>query len=461
MKNLNYLPFKKNRFFTGKLLTAEDLDQEQQYFDNKRRLINRWMLGAGIVAGLEVIRVDDYSVSVEMGLALDFTGREILVDMPVIRKLSLLDGYQEATIQEGAKALYLYVEYACTEAEPVHNITNRAVHTVEEETFNKYREGYHLYVSDEEPAAGESDVAKSTVMESTEVNGILHRIYNRAEYIHQERYRQGICLAKIELVKAGEFYMIEAIIPPDRSQWAYAQPIAMEILRDMQDQLNQLEVPVSGAVPLPSPVGPESLPGTLAGDNEAEWQFAQGRVRIPVPSGTKSGYCIFSPEIAHGLGLGEVELILHVNQSGYSYSGSEDIFPEEEKVVEAAARLDLNVGTFVIGIRLLTAVPAAEVWIGWTAIRKRSRNEIKIGEPRIYIQPGLVNVKTREDVCLKAVCVNMEQADLIWQVLTPGGGTIEPDGTYHAPNAPGVYEVSCAKQGQERVHASVYVVVRE
>lgn len=449
MKNLTYFPFKKNRYFYGKLLTADDFNQEQQYFDDKRRLINRWVLGVGIVAGLEVIRVHQDSVSVEMGLALDYTGREIVVDMPVIRKLSLIDGYEEATADQGNEFLYLCIEYTQTPVEPVHNITSHAVHTKEEDTFNKYREDYRLYVTKDEPPL--PDLV-------TNFDAGLRSIYDRAEAIHRETYARGIYLARIELVKSGEFYTIDKVSPVSPGQFVCNQPLMAGTLRRLRGELDELKkYRDRGNTEKETPTERRSAEAAA----ETDWQFAQGTVKIPVPAGSRPGHVLFGEETAHGLGLGDVELSLHVIEGGYAYSGAEDIFPETDRKVMAAARADRNRGTFIVGIRLLSAVEETEVAVGWTAVRRRSRNEIRQAEARIYINPGLVNLKTREEIQLEAVCVNMEPAGLVWSVAVPEGGSIEENGVYHAPNTPGVYEVSCRSRDQEQVRASVYIVVRE
>lgn len=450
MKNLTCMPFKKNRYFYGKLLTADDFDLEQQYMDDKRRLINRWVLGVGIVAGLEVIRVDDYSISVEMGVALDYTGREIVVDMPVIRKLSMIEGYEEATMAEGDESMYLCIEYHQTPVEPVHNITNRSIHTKEEETFNKYREDYRLYVTDDMPPEPDMGTAGEDWMRP---------IYDRAEQIHQGTYHRGVCLARIELVKAGDFYMIERVLPLPQAQFVANLPFMAGMVRGLWEEVGRLEKRLeqkaSGEVSHTEGSAPDDR-------DEADWQFEQGSVRIPVPGGSRAGNLFFSGEIAHGLGLGDVEVVLHVVQGNIAYSGAADIFRDGDKMAEAAARIDRNMGTFTVGIRLLeTMENTGEITVGWTAIRKRSRNEIRQEEARIYLSPGLVNLKTREEIRLEAVCVNMEPEQLIWSVESPEGGTIGEDGTYHAPNRAGVYEVSCKRMGQEQVRASVYIVVRE
>ena len=72
MKNLKYFPFERNRYFYGKLLSVDDFEAEQRYMNDKRRMLNRFLYGTGVVCGMQVVEVDDLTVSLERGLALDF-----------------------------------------------------------------------------------------------------------------------------------------------------------------------------------------------------------------------------------------------------------------------------------------------------------------------------------------------------------------------------------------------------
>lgn len=146
MKNLKSFPFERNRYFYGKLLSVEDFETEQKYFNDKRRTINRFLFGSGVVCGLGVVEVDDESISVERGLALDFAGREIVLDEPVVRKITELEGYNE---DSEADFYYLCLEYREEAAELMHNVTQTAGRNSGE--YNKYKEGYRLFVTQEEP----------------------------------------------------------------------------------------------------------------------------------------------------------------------------------------------------------------------------------------------------------------------------------------------------------------------
>ncbi len=85
--------FEKNNYYYGKLLTAKDFEMEQVYFNHKRYLVNRLLHGTGIVSGLNIIAVDDQTISLEPGVALDANGREVVVSKPAAYKLSMIEGF--------------------------------------------------------------------------------------------------------------------------------------------------------------------------------------------------------------------------------------------------------------------------------------------------------------------------------------------------------------------------------
>lgn len=75
----------RNRYFTGKYLTARDFQGEQDFMLSRMRLHNRLLHGWGIVCGLEVMphpdeRCRDQYVVVCPGIAIDCRGREIVVE---------------------------------------------------------------------------------------------------------------------------------------------------------------------------------------------------------------------------------------------------------------------------------------------------------------------------------------------------------------------------------------------
>lgn len=170
MKNKTLFPMERNRYFHGKMLTARDLEGEQRYYNNKRRLVNRCVLGAGVVCGLGVYLNDDTSFSLETGMALDYSGREIVVTSSIIRKLQMIEGFETLAGHEQA---YLCLEYEEQMREPVNNI---GVADSESQQFNKIEESYRLYLDTAEPDAetlfGESGRNHVQVLYSSKGLGI-------------------------------------------------------------------------------------------------------------------------------------------------------------------------------------------------------------------------------------------------------------------------------------------------
>jgi hypothetical protein len=114
--------FARNRYFTGKLLGAEDFAEEQEYLLGKDRLRNRMLHGWGVVAGLAVVGGKSGSeVVVEPGLALDGWGREIVVSSPCRLDLSSAGGGDErrAHGRTGDNWVTIHLAYAEFDRDPV------------------------------------------------------------------------------------------------------------------------------------------------------------------------------------------------------------------------------------------------------------------------------------------------------------------------------------------------------
>lgn len=177
MKNSKYFPFERNKYFYGKLLSVDDFQLEQRYVNDKRRMSNRFLYGAGVVAGLHVVRVDEKTISLEAGFAMDSQGREIVVDTPVIKKLSLLDGFENCVEENNKDYVYLCLDYEEEEAGAVHNVAGNSMLQGGQEAYNKIKETYHLYLTDNEPQQHNLD--KSVLYEQDAVlydsNGVKIR----------------------------------------------------------------------------------------------------------------------------------------------------------------------------------------------------------------------------------------------------------------------------------------------
>ena len=103
---------KRNNFFAGRLLTAEDFQAEQEYFRDKHQLHNRLLVGFGVVTGLEV-SIDrsaksETVIKVTPGLAIDCRGREII----------LLEAL-EIRVPSSEDVKYVCIHYAENETDPI------------------------------------------------------------------------------------------------------------------------------------------------------------------------------------------------------------------------------------------------------------------------------------------------------------------------------------------------------
>lgn len=156
------LPFERNRYYVGKLLTSADFQSEQAYLNNKHRFINHLVLGAGIVCGLSVYSLDDLSIMVESGVAIDGAGRELTIDKSVVKKLSAIEGFEGLTSERAA----LCLRYREEAVHPVYSVG--AQEQGEEYEFNRIRECWELFLADaatlEEPMEPESEFLTQAVL---------------------------------------------------------------------------------------------------------------------------------------------------------------------------------------------------------------------------------------------------------------------------------------------------------
>lgn len=100
--------FSRNRYFSGRLLTASDFEAEQTYHRSKQQFRNLHTLGFGIVSGLSVTTKDDgRSIQISAGYAIDGWGREVCVPSAV-----------DCPLPQKSDRLLVSIGYVETETEP-------------------------------------------------------------------------------------------------------------------------------------------------------------------------------------------------------------------------------------------------------------------------------------------------------------------------------------------------------
>ena len=148
MKNNELIPFERNRYYAGKMLTSSDFLAEQVYHNNKRRFVNKNVFGSGIICGCGVFGLDDLSILVESGAAIDGMGREIVIDSSVVKKLSTIAGFENLKSDRAC----LCLRYKEDDVHAVYTV-NRQDGEMEYEN-NRISEGYALFLVDACTATG-------------------------------------------------------------------------------------------------------------------------------------------------------------------------------------------------------------------------------------------------------------------------------------------------------------------
>jgi len=580
VKNLKYFPFERNRYFYGKFLSVDDFEAEQRYMNDKRRMLNRFLYGVGVVCGMQVVEIDDYTISLEAGMALDFSGREIVVAAPFVKRLSAIEGFSKySALGEDRQDLYLCIAYDEYMDEPVHNVTK--VNEEQEEEFNKYVEGYRLFVTSELPESEEEQgraayeetktiysgngirilqrvpkyiqrdteaelevyiektepvkhvacsyrlqltcleqegsdcitisfdedefapskcyVVKSAIRAKSvaDVDGsveivpdsftfsigelsknewvqgsfqvritdtnlsetVLKNYYDSAmEDILRYPYGQAIYLAKMDVIRAGDTYVIEKIenLPFRQYVWNNTLSAALETIRLQNVPAVRLSSNVNESLRAEKSV-PQKEPGM---------QIKMGSVIMDLGIGGVPGQRFYSEEIVHGLGLGEAVITLGlargIQESSQVIYGSQDVFDDKvSPKIEMAAKVNMTRGSFVIGIKCLEQVESKRLRVYWMAVKEKSSRADVQKSRHLSIRPDILNMKVRESHYFEAVVDGEVQRHIKWSIKETEGGTIDQNGCYTAPNQPGIYEVMVQSMEDEQLKAGAYVIVRE
>jgi hypothetical protein len=137
--------FERNNYFYGKLLTVRDFEAEQKYNIEKDRLIDRLILGEGIVCGLEIqlepqTAANTLNLTLTPGVALDRSGSEIVVSKTISETLEI----------KSSQTQYIYIEYQERDREPIADIANGSSGE-QGDRYNRVQETYSLSLSSAAP----------------------------------------------------------------------------------------------------------------------------------------------------------------------------------------------------------------------------------------------------------------------------------------------------------------------
>jgi len=161
MNNNQLYPFQRNRYYAGKLLTSSDFVAEQDYFNNKGRFLNSVMYGSGVVCGLGVISLDDLSILVESGVAIDGLGREVILDTSLVKKLSAIEGFDSLTSDK----VSLCIRFKDTPAHSVYSVNSGQMD--QEYEYSRMEEGAELFLLDSDKVEKHLDMETEFLTRNT------------------------------------------------------------------------------------------------------------------------------------------------------------------------------------------------------------------------------------------------------------------------------------------------------
>ncbi len=184
--------FERNNYFFGKLLTAKDFEDEQNYFVNKQRLINRLLHGVGVVCGLEISKATKAGcILLSEGFALDRFGREIIVPNEMV--LDLNSKYQVEDVGKKRK-LYVYVSYFENKTKAVPAVTSTVESTGQDQTMpSRILESFKVDIDWTLPDLNTSDkIILSIITLATKQNQIIIQTIDNSAILNSVPLRRRV-----------------------------------------------------------------------------------------------------------------------------------------------------------------------------------------------------------------------------------------------------------------------------
>lgn len=595
MKKDQYYSYVRNNYFFGKLMTVRDFECEQDYFNTKRCLGNKMLNGAGIVCGLNVLLVDNKTISIESGVAVDYSGREIVVADSVVKKIDSIEGFNENCDKND---LYLCIEYKENLEETSFSIAGSGKDSSVGEEYNRIKEGYRLFFTSKKPdiddlsqdsllinkvkvydrngvtlsleypravnpgnlvkvsaileknnvqepvnynfsVSGslfkgkdgeekvevkyqESEVrsykterndfylwcdavndanadfvidcndfsisvgnnfdrieenteCKIDVTSKTIMDYITDLYYSKSfEDISKIKENQNIYLARMNVVSNQSTYFIENFEKHPFKQYVISNQLLSLISKgkyfDIPNNLKNEKLKSEKNLVQVSDTPKVSFENVKSGVE-----------KIDLGLYAKAGKIYYSCEFVHGLGYGNVGVILSIeNKNSYVTNdpnslvfGDATLFKTEEcslsiPKLSVGAVVNTDKGTMQIGLKLLekTSMQSIEVrwWVFKVQEEKKAIDPEELSDDRnvsVVVSPNTLEIKPLEQVRLSAKVNGSVNQDVKWSLVEEGSGSIDDNGMYTAPAKCGVYEVRATSEKFVNKYDSSYIVVSD
>ncbi|MCL1823702.1 MAG: hypothetical protein FWG44_05820 [Oscillospiraceae bacterium] len=591
MENAQLLPFERNRYYSGKLLTSADFLAEQTYFNNKRRFTNSLLFGTGIVCGLNVYNLDDLSVMVESGVAIDGLGREVVLENSAVKKLSALEGFETLETDQ----ISLCLRYGEEETQTVYSIGASASGNESDYEPNRIRENSVLFLTDKNklnktqileseflntaclysdddytvvismPATVScgslsrltvritktSDTAKAFSMNCVLQTPAFTNSYGEHELVVKAdellpAQNQPVTLsywlkaqdfeasdtmiivksnfAKIYIgsvtMRLADNFILKAVLSGASTQEIIEREIAKVSLeaRSIQsadDYIWLADINIQrtksayiidnideyAAKRYICSAAAENLRREYSGwfdrkeENTARFQagepykyagtfaapepiYATGICEIALGENRRKGATVYSDEIMHGLGKGNVHVSVGFeylaedkklqNTAKNTIYGDPALFNGKELPIayaNTAVKVMNDRGSFAVAAKLTKDTNYVVIVMRWVAVKLPSGEEQTMmkhmTDKSISPVQSTVVLGTRESHFFNVHFKNMEPVTLNYMLTESDSGTITADGVYTAPNKEGVYEIFISCTDMPMIKTYAYAVVKK
>ena len=198
--------------------------------------------------------------------------------------------------------------------------------------------------------------------------------------------------------------------------------------------------------------------------------MSHGVADMELPGGLRVNSRFYSEEIPHGLGTGAVDVRLSVEfldgEDTALLVGNSEVFKSKSidvtpPWVETAALVYPERGTMRIGVWLHDTVGGNRLRVHYFAQKpERDTSRLLNQQPvSVSITPEVARLGRGEQLRLKAVVEGSEDKNVNWSVTETGGGDVDANGIYQAPEIQGTYEIVATAGADPSAKASAYVIV--
>lgn len=177
-----------------------------------------------------------------------------------------------------------------------------------------------------------------------------------------------------------------------------------------------------------------------------------------------------SDEIQHGLGAGTIwmDACIECNDIHQNYDHHEEqffgdirLFHEEQEALKLSIRCSKNDGNFQLGIKRLEECSETTMRVRWFA-SIYSQHEIVEEQPHlIKLQPSTIQLDPLQGCTFIPIFDDEKHIeDVLFEVCSEEGGSIDEEGNYLAPLHPGIYQIKATLEDQY-VFAYIKVIKKE